>query len=128
MLTASSPSRPVPPSPSRFLIVLMVLCATPSLEAQEGPVEAARRLAVAAVAGPKSSFLEALDVDGLLEKQVGPEAWQDLTGRQRDLLRSAARGRFLAALAPASPAASGVAWSAALPAASDGGQDALVGL
>jgi hypothetical protein len=128
MLMASSPSHPVPPSPSLLLIVLLVLCTTPFLEAQEGPVEAAKRLAIAVVAGPKSLFLEALDVDGLLEKQVGPEAWHDLTGRQRDLLRSAARERFLAALAPPSPAASGVAWSAALPPASDGGQDALVGL
>jgi len=132
MLMASSPSHPVPPSPSLLLAVLLVLCAEPCVEAQTGPgettVEAARRLAVAAVAGPKSQFLEALDVDGLLEKRVGPEAWHDLTGRQRDLLRSAARERFLAALAPPSPAASGVAWSAALPATSGGGQDALVGL
>jgi tetratricopeptide (TPR) repeat protein len=110
-----------------FLTASLVLCGNFSRSAG-GPVEAARRLAIAAVAGPKSLFLEALDVDGLLEKQVGPEAWHDLTGRQRDLLRSAARERFLAALAPPSPAASGVAWSAALPSASDGGQDALVGL
>src|SRR5258705_1889735 len=124
----SSPSHPVSPSSSLFLIALLVLCAIPSIEAQEGPVEAARRLATAAVAGPKGLFLEALDVDGLLEKRVGPGVWNDLTDRQRDLLRSAARQRFLAALAPPNPAASGVAWSAAVPAASDAGQDALVGL
>jgi tetratricopeptide (TPR) repeat protein len=67
-------------------------------------------------------------VDGLLEKRVGPGVWIDLTDPQRDLLRSAARQRFLAALAPPGPAASGVAWSAPFPAASGGGQDALVGL
>jgi tetratricopeptide (TPR) repeat protein len=83
---------------------------------------------MAAVSGPKSGFLEALDVDGLLEKQVGSAVWRELTESQRELLRSAARERFLAALAPPSPAASGVAWSAELPSASDRGQDALVGL
>jgi Tetratricopeptide repeat len=85
-------------------------------------------LAIAAVAGPQSRFLEALDVDGLLEKQVGPPVWRDLTGGQRDVLRSAARQRFLAMLAPPGPSASGVAWSAALAPASDGAEDALVGL
>jgi tetratricopeptide (TPR) repeat protein len=106
----------------------LVLCATLSLEAQGGPVEAARRAAIAAVAGPKSRFLEALDVDGLLEKQVGPAVWRELTGRQRDLLRSAARERFLGMLAPPDPAAGSLDWSAALPPASDGAGDALVGL
>ncbi len=107
---------------------MLLLAPHLSIEAQEGPVEAARRLAIAAVAGSKGLFLEALDVDELLEKRVGPGVWNELTDRQRDLLRSAARQRFLAALAPPSPAASGVAWSAAFPSASDAGQDALVGL
>jgi hypothetical protein len=83
---------------------------------------------MAAAAGPKSLFLDSLDVDGLLEKQVGPAVWRDLTERQRDLLRSVARERFLGMLAGPNPAAGGVAWSAALPPAPDRGQDALVGL
>ena len=133
MLMDPSPSHPVPPSPGLLLTVFLVLCAVPCVEAQTGPGEnaieaAARRAAIAAVAGPKSQFLEALDVDRLLEKQVGPAVWPVLTGRQRDLLRSAARERFLGMLAPPDPAASGLDWSAALAPASDGTEDVLVGL
>jgi tetratricopeptide (TPR) repeat protein len=118
----------------RLLIAGLALAGTLSLEARPGPLEteeastAARRAAIAAIGGPKSLFLEALDADGLLEKQVGPAVWRDLTVRQRDLLRSAAGERFLATLAPPGPAGNGVAWSAALPSASEGGPDALVGL
>ena len=117
-----------------LLIAGLALAGTLSLEAGTRPLEtedasaAARRAAIAALRGPKSQFLEALDVDKLPEKQVGPAVWPVLTQGQRDLLRSAARERFLGMLAPPDPAASGLDWSAALAPASDGGADVLVGL
>jgi tetratricopeptide (TPR) repeat protein len=111
-----------------LLIASLILAGTTSLEAQSGPMDAARRAASAAVRGPKSGFLEALDVDELLETRLSTAVWRDLTERQRGFLRSAVRERVLAMLAPPDPAASEVAWSAALPPSSDGEVDVLIGL
>jgi len=91
-------------------------------------MEAARRAASAAVRGPRSVFLDALDVDAPLEARLGTTVWRDLTESQRELLRSAVREGCLAMLAPGNPATSEVAWSAALPPSSDGEVDVLIGL
>jgi tetratricopeptide (TPR) repeat protein len=91
-------------------------------------MEAARRAASAAVRGPRSVFLDALDVDAPLETRLGTTVWRDLTESQRELLRSAVRERCLAMLAPVNPVKSEVAWSAALPSSSDGAVDLLIGL
>src|SRR6202162_1590859 len=123
-----SPRHPVTPSPRLSLTALLVLTATISLQAQSGPMEAARRAASAAVRGPRSVFLDALDVDAPLEARLGTTVWRDLTESQRELLRSAVREGCLAMLAPGNPATSEVAWSAALPPSSDGEVDVLIGL
>jgi tetratricopeptide (TPR) repeat protein len=122
-----SPRHPVTQSPSLFLIAVLILCAAPLLEAQTAELDA-RRAASAAVRGPKNAFLESLDLDEPLERRVGMTIWRDLTGPQRDLLRSAARERFLGMLAPGSVPASEVAWSKALSPSSDGAVDVFIGL
>jgi tetratricopeptide (TPR) repeat protein len=134
---ALSPHRPVAPSPSPrhriaqsprlFLIAVLILCAASLLEAQTAELDA-RGAATAAMRGPRSEFLRALDLDEPLERRVGTTVWRDLTGPQRDLLRSAARERFLGMLAPGSTSASAVAWSEAFPPSSDGTVNVLIGL
>jgi tetratricopeptide (TPR) repeat protein len=119
---------------NRPLIINLIFAGALSLQAQTGPLEqgeasaAARGAAMSAIRGPKRPFLEALDVDRLLEGRVETRAWGGLTEPQRDILRSAVRERFLGMLAPGSPAPSEVAWSAALPSASDGVVDVMLGL
>ena len=113
-------------------IITLIFAGTLSL--QFGPLErgeaseAARGAAMSAIRGPKRLFLEALDVDRLLEGRVEARAWGGLTEHQRNILRSAVRERFLGMLAPGSPAESEVAWSGALPPASDGVVDVVLGL
>jgi hypothetical protein len=119
---------------NRPFLITLIFAGTLSLQAQRGSLgqreasEAARGAALSAIRGPKGPFLEALDVDRLLGSRVEARAWGGLTERQRDLLRSAVRERFLGMLAPGSPAASEVAWSAALPPSSDGVADVILGL
>jgi tetratricopeptide (TPR) repeat protein len=119
---------------TRPFIINLIFAGTLSLQAQMGPLEqgeaseAARGAAMSAIRGPTRPFLEALDVDRLLEGRVEARAWGGLTERQRDILRSAVRERFLGMLAPGSPAASEVAWSVALPPSSDGVEDVMLGL
>jgi len=92
--------------------LLLSFSFTPGLLAQATSEQAARRFAAAAVKGPRGEFAAALDADRLLEKKVGPDAWQGLTERQRNVLATVTRERFAGMLAPPSPAASTVvAWS-----------------
>ncbi len=119
---------------SRCLLIAALFAAGAlSLAAQTGPLEleeaseAARRAATSAMRGPRGPFLEALDVEGLLEERIGAAAWRGLAPADRERLRTAVRERFLGMLAPPRPGAGEVAWSAAFPAAS-AGVDVLLGL
>lgn len=109
-----------------------MLCATRSLEAQIGPPqleeasEVARRAALAAMRGPQQIFSEALDLDGILARRIGSEAWRGLTDRQRERLRSVVRDRFLQTLAPPPSVKGEIAWSAARPAGAN--VDVFLGL
>ncbi|HSS44241.1 MAG TPA: tetratricopeptide repeat protein [Thermoanaerobaculia bacterium] len=115
-----------------FLVATLLLAATLSLEAQTGPPEleeaseVAQRAASAAIRGPQRIFSEALDVDGLLLRRLGADAWQGLQERQRGQLRSAVKERFLQTLAPPRSMPGEVAWSSAQPSRS--GVDVLLGL
>jgi tetratricopeptide (TPR) repeat protein len=119
---------------SRLLLLApLILAGALSLEAQTTPLEleeaseAARRAAISAISGPPGSFLESLDVDGLLAGRLGAAAWRGLSESDRELLRSAVRERFRGMLAPPRPVPAQVAWSAVLPAPS-GGVNVLLGL
>ncbi|HYK41261.1 MAG TPA: hypothetical protein VE007_02655 [Thermoanaerobaculia bacterium] len=74
--------------------------------------DVARRAArdVAESSSPRL-FVEALDADGILLRRLGPEAWESLTPRQRDVLRAGIRERFLRSLAPPHSGSAGVAWT-----------------
>ncbi len=134
-----APPPPVSPSQRRRVIAsprfalpaFLFLAALP-LCGQIGPpeieeaAEVARRAATAAIRGPQRVFAEALDVDALLVRRVGVDAWQGLTERQREQLRSAVRERFLQTLAPPRSAAGEIAWAAAQPSGS--GVDVFLGL
>src|SRR6266542_1951121 len=91
---------------SLLLIAPLILAGALSPEAQTTPLEleeaseAARRAAISAISGPRGSFLESLDVDGLLTGRVGAAAWRGLSESDRKLLRSAVRERFHGMLAP----------------------------
>src|SRR5580765_7758654 len=101
-----------------------LLFAAVFVEAQ--PDEAAKRLALAAVRGPRAEFTAALDADGLLERKIGSEAWRGLTERQKNVLRTVLKERFAAMLAPPAPApATGIAWSQAV-AGAPGRDEAVV--
>jgi len=116
-----------------LLIAALSAAGALSLDAQTTPLEmeeaseAARRAATAAIHGPHAAFLEALDLDGLLESRVGTAAWSGLTPADREVLRSTLRERLHGMLAPPRPGPGEAGWSAALPAA-DGGVDVLLGL
>ncbi len=118
---------------SLLLIAPLILAGALSPEAQTTPLEleeaseAARRAAISAISGPRGSFLESLDVDGLLTGRVGAAAWRGLSESDRKLLRSAVRERFHGMLAPPRPVPGEIVWSAAVPAAS-GGVNVLLGL
>jgi Flp pilus assembly protein TadD len=95
-------------------------------EVQEA-AEVARRAALDLVQSPSPRlFGEALDVDGMLLRRLGPEAWQALTSRQRELLRAAIRDRFIRSLAPPHAGSAGIAWFGAQPSGS--GVDVFLGL
>ncbi len=115
-----------------LLIAALSVAGAISLEARTTPLEmeeaseAARRAATAAIHGPRAGFLEALDVDALLEHRLGTAVWRGLTAPDREILRATLRERLHGMLAPPRPVAGEVAWSAALPASS--GVDVLLGL
>ena len=116
-----------------LLIAALSVACTLSVKGQADPLqmeqasEAARRAATSAILGPHGLFLEALEVDALLEGRLGAPAWRGLTAADREVLRAAVRQRVLGMLAPPRPVPAEVAWSAALPVAS-GGVDVLLGL
>jgi len=96
------------------------------MEVQEA-LDVARRAALDLVQSPSPRlFGEALDVDGILLRRLGPEAWDALTPRQREILRGAIRDRFVRSLAPPHSGSAGVAWSGAQP--SGVGADVFLGL
>lgn len=115
-----------------LLIAALSFAGAISLEARTTPLEmeeaseAARRAATAAIHGPRAGFLEALDVDALLEHRLGTAVWRGLTAPDREILRATLRERLHGMLAPPRPVAGEVAWSAALPASS--GVDVMLGL
>ena len=75
---------------------------------------------------PARLFREALDVDGILQRRLGPAAWKGLTERQREELRAAVQERFLRTLAAPRSAVTDIPWSAVVPAGD--GVDAFFGL
>ena len=103
-----------------LLIAALSVAGALSLEARTTPLEmeeaseAARRAATAAIHGPSAGFLEALDVDALLENRLGTAVWRGLTATDREVLRATLRERFHGMLAPPRPVPGEVAWSAAL--------------
>jgi tetratricopeptide (TPR) repeat protein len=105
---------------SRVLFVCsLLLAAAPRLEAQlssadlEEASEVARRAAGAALRGQIRVLSEALDLDGILERHIGGQAWAQLTPRQRQQLRSVVLQTFAAPLSPPRPAGGEIAWSSA---------------
>jgi hypothetical protein len=104
---------------------LSASASTPA-EVQEA-TDVARRAALDLVESPSPRlFGEALDVDGILLRRLGPEAWDALTARQREILRGAIRDRFVRSLAPPHSGSAGVAWAGAQPAGI--GADVFLGL
>ncbi len=87
---------------------------TASPELEEA-AEVAHRAASSAVKGQSRILFEALDIDGILERHLGPAVWRNLTDRQREPLRAVVRQTFLASLAPAEAAPGEIAWSSARP-------------
>ena len=77
----------------------------------EDAAEFARRAAAAALHGPQRVFAEALDVDAILARRVGPDVWERLTTRQRDSLRAAVRERFSQVLSAPKGTMAQVAWA-----------------
>ena len=111
-----------PRAGARACILLALFAAIASgtrLGAQEpaGGIQAeeaadfARRAALAALHGPPKVFVESLDADGILRRQLGSPVWSGLTERQRALLRTVAREQFAQALAPVADASAEVAWA-----------------
>jgi tetratricopeptide (TPR) repeat protein/ABC-type transporter MlaC component len=123
--------RPVTRSPGLFKAVLLFLATVAAMQAQVTPVdlgdaaEFAKRAAKAALAGSPRIFAEALDIDGMLEKGLGAEAWKSLTARQQDQLRAIVREQLLYMLGSRSPG-SEISWS--WHEGADGGADVLLGL
>lgn len=116
-----SSTRPLPRSPTRFLIALILLLSAVRLAAEFSPLEVedaaefARRAAMAAVRGPQNVFNEALDADGILARRLGADVWQRLTARQKERLRSEVRGRFALVLGAARGTATEIVWAWTLP-------------
>jgi tetratricopeptide (TPR) repeat protein len=118
---------------SRILLFLAgVTGAAPARAASTSPdlleaAEVARRAAADVAESPSPRlFVEALDADGILLRRIGPEAWDALTPRQREVLRAGIRERFVRSLAPPHSGSSGVAWTGAQ--ATPFGVDVFLGL
>lgn len=98
-------------------VAILLLAAATVLRADfstveiEDAAEFARRSAMAAVRGPHSVFNEALDADALLVRRLGADAWEKLTSRQKDALRSSIRARFNLTLAAPRGSSPDIAWS-----------------
>jgi tetratricopeptide (TPR) repeat protein len=111
-----------------LLVAAFVLLAAQPLEAQLSPLdleeasEVARRAATAALRGQHRILSEALDIDGILQRRLGPDVWSRLTKRQREPLRALVVRTFAAALSPPRSAAREIAWSSAR----EEGPDAMV--
>ncbi|HEY6931395.1 MAG TPA: hypothetical protein VJA66_17115, partial [Thermoanaerobaculia bacterium] len=99
------------------LIAFLALAAAARLEAQVSQAEAdeaadfAKRAARAVSNGSPRVFAEALDIDAILQRGVTPEAWAELTPRQRDQLRTAVRYHFLETLEGPRSSGGDIAWS-----------------
>jgi tetratricopeptide (TPR) repeat protein len=96
-----------------------VLAQEVSAGTAEEAADFARRAALAALHGPQKIFQDSVDADGVLRHLLGNPVWLGLTNRQQEMLRTAVREYVVQALAPASGAASEVAW-AWVPEASEG--------
>ena len=92
----------------------------------EDAAEFARRAAMAAVRGPQRVFAEALDVDSILARRVGPDVWEELTVRQKDRLRAAVCERFTLVLGAPQGAHAEVVWAWTTP--QPNAVDVLLGL
>jgi tetratricopeptide (TPR) repeat protein len=109
-----------------------MLCAAMPLAAEFSPLdvedaaEFARRAAIAAIRGPQRVFTEALDVDSILARRVGPDVWEELTGRQKEKLRAAVRERFSLVLGASKGTPAEIAWAWTMP--QPNAVDVLLGL
>ncbi|HEX7251533.1 MAG TPA: hypothetical protein VF376_01545 [Thermoanaerobaculia bacterium] len=88
--------------------------------------EFAKRAARAVSNGSPRVFAEALDIDAILQRGVTPDAWAELTSRQRDQLRTAVRYHFLETLEGPRSSGGDIAWSWVEPASN--GADVLLGI
>ncbi len=110
-----------------FLSTASLAAALSPAEIEEAS-EVARRAAFDVLRNPPARlFREALDVDGILQRRLGPAAWKALTERQREELRGAVQERFLKTLAAPRLAVTDIPWSAVVPAGDDG-VDAFFGM
>lgn len=94
----------------------------------EEAADFARRAAAAALHGPRTIFLEAIDADGILRRLLGGSVWGGLTRRQQDILRTTVRDHFFDALRPAAGVAAEVRWAWVPPAAAEATVPVTIGL